>query len=74
MNNNTKQALGYWFNEGEDIIVEIDKDTFTSQDYNYIQQLNDIIKETNDTGTFQIGNLKITINSLEEQQHKYIRL
>ena len=36
--------------------------------------LNDIVKETNETGTFQIGNLKVTINSLEEQQHKYIRL
>jgi predicted transport protein len=54
--------------------VEIDGKTITQQDYNYIQQLNDIVKETNETGTFQIGNLKITINSLEEQQHKYIRL
>ena len=74
MNNNTKQALGYWFNEGEDIIVEIDKDTFTSQDYNYIQQLNDIVKENNELGTFELGNIKITVNSLEEHQHKYIKL
>ena len=74
MDTNIKQSLGLWFNDGEDVIVEIDGKTITQQDYNYIQQLNDIVKETNGTGTFQIGNLKITINSLEEQQHKYIRL
>jgi hypothetical protein len=74
MDTNIKQSLGLWFNDGEDVIVEIDGKTITQQDYNYIQQLNDIVKETNETGTFQIGNLKITINSLEEQQHKYIRL
>lgn len=75
-NNNDKinEFINIWFNNGEDIVVEIDSNTFTQQDYNYIQQLNDIIKETNDIGTFELGNLKITINSLEEQQHKYIKL
>jgi hypothetical protein len=73
-NNQINDAINLWFNDGEDIIVEIDGNTFTQQDYNYIQQLNDIIKETNELGTFELGNLKITINSLEEQQHKYINL
>jgi GT2 family glycosyltransferase len=68
------EALNWWFNGGEDIIVEIDGNTFTQQDYTYIQQLNDIIKETNDIGVFAIGNIKLTINKLEEQQHKYLRL
>ena len=68
-----KEVLECWFNEGEDIIVELNNN-FTEDDYNYIQQLNDIIKETNDTGVFELGNLKITVNSLEEQQNKYIRL
>jgi hypothetical protein len=68
------EALNWWFNDGEDIIVEIDGNTFTQQDYTYIQQLNDIIKETNDIGVFAIGNIKLTINKLEEQQHKYLRL
>jgi hypothetical protein len=36
--------------------------------------LNDIIKSTNDIGTFELGNLTITVNSLEEQQNKYIIL
>lgn len=69
-----KEALELWFNNGEDIIVEIDGNTFTSQDYTYIQQLNDIIKNSNELGEFELGNLKIKVNSLEEQQHKYIKL
>jgi hypothetical protein len=73
LDNTTEDVLKCWFNEGEDIIVELNNN-FTEDDYNYIQQLNDIIKETNDTGVFELGNLKITVNSLEEQQNKYIRL
>jgi GT2 family glycosyltransferase len=68
------EALNWWFNDGEDIIVEIDGNTFTQQDYSYIQQLNDIVKETNDTGVFQIGNIILTINNLKEQQNKFIKL
>ena len=77
INNNTpelNEALNWWFNDGEDIIVEIDGNTFTQQDYSYIQQLNDIIKETNDIGTFELGNIKITVNKLDEQQNKLIKL
>lgn len=68
------KAIDLWFNGGEDIIVEIDGNTFTQQDYTYIQQLNDIVKENNELGTFELGNIKITVNSLKEQQHKYIKL
>lgn len=68
------KTIDLWFNGGEDIIVEIDGDTFTQQDYTYIQQLNDIVKENNELGTFELGNIKITVNSLKEQQHKYIKL
>jgi hypothetical protein len=74
MNNDMKQTLKYWFNDGEDVIVEINNNTFTQQDYSYIQQLNDIIKETNEIGEFELGNLKITVNNLEEQQNNYIKL
>jgi hypothetical protein len=33
-----------------------------------------IIKENNDIGTFELGNIKVTVNKLDEQQHKYIKL
>lgn len=73
-NDSIKKALEPWFNEGEDIIVEVDGNNFTQQDYMYIHQLNDIVKDNNELGEFILGNLKIKVNSLEEHQHKYIRL
>lgn len=68
------KAIEPWFNGGEDIIVEIDGNNFTQQDYMYIHQLNDIIKNNNELGEFELGNLKIKVNSLEEHQDKLIRL
>ena len=69
-----KEALSIWFNEGEDIIVEVDGNTFTQQDFNYIVQLNEIIKDSGEVGQFNLGNLKITINSLQEHQKDLIKL
>jgi GT2 family glycosyltransferase len=69
-----EQILEPWFNGGEDIIVEVDGNTFTQQDYNIIQQLNDIIKDNGDTGSFELGNLKVTINSMNEYQDTLIKL
>ena len=73
-NDSIKQALEPWFNGGEDIVVEIDGFNFTQQDYMYIHQLNDIVKNNNELGEFMLGNLKIKVNSLEEHQHKLIKL
>jgi hypothetical protein len=72
--NGLKNSLDIWFNNGDDIIVEVDATLFNQQDYIYIQQLNDVIKNNNETGTFELGNLKITINNLNEQQYKLITL
>jgi len=69
-----KQVLEPWFNEGKDIIVEVDGNTFTQHDFIIIQQLNDIIKESGETGSFELGNLKITINSMNEYQNTLIKL
>lgn len=67
-----EQILEPWFNDGKDIIVTINGDTFNQQDFQYIQQLNDIIKESGEIGDFQLGNLYIKINSLEEYQNNLI--
>jgi GT2 family glycosyltransferase len=69
-----EQILEPWFNGGGDVVVEIDGNTFTQQDFSYIQQLNDIIKSNNQLGTFELGNLKIIINSLEEHQNNLVTL
>jgi GT2 family glycosyltransferase len=69
-----EQALDLWFNDGKDIIVEVDGNRFTQQDYQIIQQLNDIIKDSGEIGEFELGNLKITINSLKEHQNELIKI
>jgi len=73
-NSQLEQILEPWFNEGEDIVVEVDGNTFTQQDFIVIQQLNDIIKESGEIGSFELGNLKITINSMDEYQNILIKL
>jgi hypothetical protein len=73
-NSQLEQVLRPWFNEGEDITVEVNGDTFTQHDFTIIQQLNDIIKESGEVGSFELGNLKITINSMNEYQNTLIKL
>lgn len=63
-----ESALKPWFNGGEDIVVEIDGKTFQQSDYQIIQQLNSIVKDSGEVGEFQIGNIKLIINSMEEHQ------
>jgi hypothetical protein len=67
-----EKVLEPWFNRGNNIVVEINDKTFTQQDFNYIHQLNDIVKENNELGVFELGNLKITVNSLEEYQNNLV--
>jgi glycosyltransferase involved in cell wall biosynthesis len=69
-----EEALGVWFNDGNDIIVEVDGNTFTQSDFQLITQLNAIIKDSGDIGEFTLGNLKITINSLKEYQNDLVTL
>jgi len=69
-----EQILEPWFDGGDNIIVEVDGKTFTQHDFNTIQQLNDIIKDNGEVGSFQLNNLKITINSMNEYQNTLIKI
>jgi hypothetical protein len=71
--------LDDWFNEinpqdssNFDIVVELNTNTFTEEEYHVIVNLNQIVQETNETGTFQVGNLTITINSLADRSKELI--
>lgn len=68
------QILEPWFNGGTDIIVEINGNAFSQHDFDIIRQLNDIIKENGEIGSFELGNLKITINSMNEYQNTLIKI
>ena len=69
-----EEALGYWFNNGTDIEVEVDGNTFTQQDFQIIQQLNAIIKNSGQVGEFKIGNIFVRINVLQERQNELIHI
>lgn len=55
-----------WFNDGEDIIVTIDGNSFTQEDFKYITLLNDIIKDSGEVGEFKLGNVNIKINQIKD--------
>jgi hypothetical protein len=69
-----EQALEPWFNGGKDIIVEIDGNNFTQQDFQVLQQLNAIIQDSGEVGSFELGNLKITINNLNSYENDLIKV
>jgi len=69
-----ESILEPWFNDGEDITVEINGSTFNEYDYQIIQNLNDIITENSDVGEFELSNLKISIKSLDTFEKDLIYL
>ena len=72
VNNELRNLLEPWGNGGKDIIVEINGNTFNQQDWQHIQQLSLIIQDSGEIGTFNLGNLKITINSLDTHEKNLI--
>jgi hypothetical protein len=66
------QALEPWFNGGDDIMVEADGTKFTQEDFNYIMSLNQIVEDSGEIGQFELGNLKITINKIEDKSKDLI--
>jgi GT2 family glycosyltransferase len=73
----TKRVLHTGYNDphGEnDIVVEFDKLQLTNQDFMYIQQLASIIQDSGEIGDFQLGNLKISVYSLETYEKNLINI
>ena len=67
--------IGNNYPEGEnDVVVVFDANQFTQQSFQLIQNLSDIITDTNDTGEFKIDCLTIIVNSLETYDHTLIKL
>ena len=54
------------------ILVEIDAALFNQQDFQYISQLPEILKDSGVVGEFQLGNLKITIIALDTFEQNLI--
>ena len=66
-------CIGYNDPAGEnDIVVAIDGNTFTQTDFQYIQQLSEILQDSGQPGTFRLGNCQITIVSLIARESELI--
>ena len=66
-------CVGYNDPAGEnDIVVAIDGKNFTQTDFQYIQQLSEILQDSGQPGTFRLGNLQITIVSLIARESELI--
>lgn len=61
-------------NKQTEITINIDGFTFNQQDFNLLQKLPEIIKDSGEIGEFEIGNLKITINAMNEYQNNLIKV
>ena len=61
-------------NDYHDIVVEIDRNSFTQQDFSYIHQLAEIIQSSGEIGSFRLGNLTVTIHQLESYEKNLINL
>jgi glycosyltransferase involved in cell wall biosynthesis len=61
--------------EGEnDIVVEFDVSKLIEQAVHMLQQLPEIIKDSGEVGSFELGELKITISAMNEYQNQLINL
>jgi hypothetical protein len=57
-----------------DIIITVDGNSFGQQDFQLIQNIAEIIKDSGEIGEFQLGNLNIKINKMVEYQNDLIKL
>ena len=61
-------------NDYDDILVEIEGSLFNQQDFQYIQQLSEIIKDSGEIGTFKLGNLTISITRIKNYEKTLIKV
>jgi glycosyltransferase involved in cell wall biosynthesis len=73
----TKRILSIKYNDPigqNDIVVEFDGRQLNGQNFQLLQQLPEIIKESGEIGTFELDIFKITINSLQTYEKELITL
>ena len=57
-----------------EILINIDGKLFNQQDFQTVQQLSEIIKDSGQVGEFELGNLFINIIEMNEYQDDLIKL
>ena len=72
--NLSEKVLPYDNEKNNEILVSIDGSKFNQQDFQIIQQLSEILKDSGQIGEFQLGNLFINIIQMNEYQNNLIKL
>ena len=67
-----ERVSSYDDQKNNDILIEIDGTTLTQEDFNIIQQLSEILKDSGEVGEFELGNLKFNIILMDEYQNDLI--
>lgn len=73
----TKRVLHIGYNDphGEnDIVIDIDANKFTQQDYILIENIANIIQSSGTEGTFQLGNFQVTIYSMDTYEKTLVNI
>ena len=70
--NLSEKVLPYDNEKQNEILVEINGDKFTQQDFQIIQQLSSIIQDSGEIGNFKLSNLLIIINSLKTYESELV--
>ncbi len=60
--------------KNNEILVTIDGNKFTQQDFEHIQQLPEILKDSGEIGSFELGNLHIDIIQINTYEKKLIKI
>ena len=69
----TKRVLPYNNEKNNEILVTIDTNRFTQEDFSYITQLSEIITDSGEVGFFgEIGNLKVEIIKMNTYEQELI--
>ena len=71
--NLSERVLPFSNEKNNEIIITIDS-TFTQQDFQLIQQLPAIIKDSGEIGEFELGNLKIEVTQMKDYVNDLISL
>ncbi len=72
--NLNSKILSVHAEKDNDIEVRMNGNTFNQVDYQYIQQLSEIISDSGELGTFNLGNLEISIKSIKSYEKDLIKV
>ena len=70
----TKRVKPYDNEKNNEILIEIDGSNLSQQDFQIIQQLPEIVQDSGEIGTFELGNIKVTINNIKDYSKDLIFL